>query len=136
MVDPILAWAYCGDLGLPNYTKAHDRDVAGMSDYIETDYVSWSRAHFNMLADRGTWAIPRSGLVFQRRGEKLVLIARMPWDESMGITAARLRAYQDDDYDAIKLNFEKAGISVSDATDETASQRERWIIDPPNRNLT
>ena len=85
---------------------------APMSNYIETNYISWSQAHFNLMADGGTWAIPRTGLVYRREGEALALVSRMPWHESMGITAERLRKWQDDEISAIRLNFEKAGISV------------------------
>jgi hypothetical protein len=100
-----------------------------MSERIETDFISWSQAHFNMLADGGTWAIPRSGLIFQRRGARLVLVTRMPWDESMGITAERLLKYQVEEYEAVKLNCEKAGIPVVDKSGGSDEEPERWIFD-------
>jgi hypothetical protein len=100
-----------------------------MSNRIETDFISWSRAHFNLLADGGTWAIPRSGVVFQKREGELVLIERMPWDESMPITEERLRKYQNEEYAAVKLNFEKVGIPVRDETSVTVEPGPELICD-------
>ena len=84
-----------------------------MSNYIDTDFISWSQATFNLLAEGGVWGIPRCGLLFQKRNGELVLIDRMPWVEAMPITAERLRKQQDEEYSAVKLNFEKTGIPVS-----------------------
>ena len=83
-----------------------------MSNFIQTDHLAWSKQHFAMLADGGTWAVPRSGLVFQRRGDMLVLVEKMPHDPAMPLSEAELSDYQDEDFKAIKEHFEAAGIPV------------------------
>lgn len=86
--------------------------------------LAWCRAHFASMADGGVWGVPRSGLVFCRRGEALVLVERMPWTSEMAEAAElgrdvpgseeELRAYQDADYETIRGRFEAAGITVTD----------------------
>lgn len=78
--------------------------------------ASWSKQHFQMLAENGVWAVPRSGLTFQKREGKLILIERMPFLPGMPGTAAALKEFQEDDYNAIKENFERAGIPVEKET--------------------
>ena len=92
----------------------------------DTSDTRWSRNLFNSLRDGGTWGVPRSGLVFQRRGKTLHLIARMPFDEELAAAAraghdvpadaAALRRYQDQDFAAIRDRFAVAGIGVFEAT--------------------
>jgi len=82
----------------------------------------WSLNHFAMLREGGVWAVPRSGLLFRKEGNALILIARMPYTSEMAQAAADghdvpaseadLRAYQDTDYACIDKNFEGAGITV------------------------
>ena len=79
---------------------------------IEEGGIEWSRNHFRMMSDGGTWAVPRSGLVFTKQGAELVLTARLPWESGMPGDPNDLLAYQDDDYEAIKRHFEAAGIPV------------------------
>ena len=81
---------------------------------LDPAHVAWCRRHFDMLADGGKWGIPRSGLVFQRRGDRLVLIALMPWDPSMEgrITREQLDEQQADEYEQNRRHFEAAGITV------------------------
>lgn len=85
--------------------------------------IAWSRSHFNhMREDGGIWAVPRSGLVFTRRGDELVLTARMPWTPELEAaaragqdvpkSAAELASYQDMEYETIRDRFERAGIKV------------------------
>lgn len=74
--------------------------------------VRWSRGLFDMMNERALWSVPRSGLLFQRQGDALVLVDAMPWDPDMPMTAAELRAYQEDDYHAIARRFRAAGIRV------------------------
>lgn len=83
-----------------------------MSNYIETHHIEWSRMQFTMLADGGVWAIPRSGIVFQRRGDELHLHEVMPWSADMPISEAQLKEQQDDEFEAVKTHFEAAGIPV------------------------
>ena len=74
--------------------------------------IEWSRRHFATMKDQGVWGIPRSGVVFQRQGEELVLILRMPHEEGMPVTPAQLVEQQQADWDVIKEHFEAAGITV------------------------
>lgn len=86
----------------------------------------WSRNLFNSLRDGGTWGVPRSGLVFCRRGDALHLVTRIPFTDDMASAAAAgrdvppdaraLRAYQDADMALIRSRFEEAGIKIVDAT--------------------
>lgn len=78
--------------------------------------VEWSRNHFRMMADGGTWAVPRSGLIFQKHGTRLELTACMPHDPAMPITAAELHEQQLSEFRSIKRNFELAGVTVIDRT--------------------
>ena len=75
-------------------------------------HVEWSRNHFRMMSDGGTWAVPRTGLMFRRRGDTLVLNARMPHDPAMPITAAQLDEQQRGEFESIKEHFQAAGIKV------------------------
>ena len=73
------------------------------------------------MADKAVWAIPRSGLVFQRQGDGLVLIMVMPHDPALPLTEDELREYQREEYDAVKAHFEAAGVPVSSANAQDAS---------------
>jgi hypothetical protein len=79
---------------------------------MDRAHIEWSRRHFDMLADGGWWGVPRSGLVFFRRGDMLVLEVCMPWQEGMSITEDELRKQQQSEYDGIKEHFEAAGVKV------------------------
>lgn len=86
----------------------------------------WCRQHFSLMADGGIWGVPRSGLIFTRRGDKLVLIDAMPYLEEMAeafaagddvpANAEALREYQDEDFELIRAKFELAGITVDRQT--------------------
>jgi len=81
-------------------------------------YVEWCRTMFGNLNDGGTWGVPRSGLIFQRSGDCLRLIARMPWQEGMEISAKELRVQQDWDFNETRRQFRQAGIPVFDLEEE------------------
>lgn len=84
---------------------------------MDPKHIAWSRGIFDGLRpDGGVWAVPRSGLIFTRRGESLILTARLPWSSSMSIPQADLEALQSGDYDAIALHMLAAGVPVSDST--------------------
>jgi hypothetical protein len=83
-----------------------------MSNFIETNHVEWCKAQFQMLADGGVWAIPRSGMIFQRRGDELHLHQVMPWSTDMPISKAQLEEQQNDEFEAVRIHFEAAGIPV------------------------
>lgn len=76
------------------------------------DHLEWCQGIFDMVKEGGVWGVPRSGIVFTKRGDKLVLTELMPHDDTMPITAEKLRAYQQDDYQNIKAHFESAGIPI------------------------
>jgi hypothetical protein len=79
---------------------------------IEQKNIDWSRNHFHMLADGGTWGVPRSGLIWTKRGDELVLLARMPWVKEMPITADQLKEQQDADISSISEHMRAAGVRV------------------------
>lgn len=72
----------------------------------------WSRNTWQMIAESGTWAVPRSGLVFQKREGKLHLIEMMPHMPGMPLNEKELRTYQDEDFDSIQEEFAKVGVEV------------------------
>ena len=61
---------------------------------MDPAHVEWSRRQFAMMKDQGVWGIPRSGLIFQRQGDELVLINRMPHEEGMPVTPEQLTEQQ------------------------------------------
>ncbi len=83
---------------------------------------AWCLMTFGMIREGGVWGVPRSGLIFTKRGAGLVLTARMPWSEELAeavaegrdvpLNAEALRAYQDSDFALIARKFEAAGIPV------------------------
>lgn len=87
--------------------------------------VTWSRNHFNLLALNATWAVPRSGLIFQKVSQdELALISVMPWMEEMGqaykdgrdvpADAAALRKHQILDWETMAERFKAAGVRFTD----------------------
>ena len=91
---------------------------------IKPSDIIWSRNTFNSLKDGGTWAIPRSGLIFKRVGDHLEIYAVLPWISEMDAAVLRgadipaspeeLKGYQRDDFVCIQRNFNAAGIEVTD----------------------
>ena len=77
-------------------------------------HLAWCVGFFNMLSDQGVWAVPRSGLVFQRQARELVLIERMPFMPEMEgeITPEELELQQEADFITIRDKFKVAGIVV------------------------
>ena len=80
-----------------------------MSTYRD---IQWCRALFAKLHENGVWGIPRSGLLFEKRGGKLVLIDRMPYVEGMPGRPEQLHAYQRQEYFLVREKFGAAGIAV------------------------
>jgi hypothetical protein len=86
-------------------------------------HVAWCRRQFAILAEGGIWGVPRNGLMFQRRGNKLVNFDRMPFDPQMAKlaadgcdlphTAAELEAYQEQEFLDTVEHFAAAGITVT-----------------------
>ena len=78
-------------------------------------HVDWCRHQWTIMADGGTWAVPRSGLIFRKdEGDQtLTLIRQMPWDEQMPMSEGELEAYQESDFTVIREHFAAAGITVT-----------------------
>lgn len=88
------------------------------------DDAAWCRKLFNTIRVGGTWGVPRSGLIFNKRDEQtLVLVSSMPWMKEIGEAAALGRdvpmnkeeflLYQRADFDIIADRFSQAGILVT-----------------------
>lgn len=76
--------------------------------------IAWSKQLWDSLNDRGTWSIPRSGLVFQKHEaeREFVLLMRMPWEPMMFITPEQLAEQQQVELDGIAKRFEAFGVRV------------------------
>lgn len=83
---------------------------------LDPAHVAWSANVFRMITDGGVWGVPRSGLMFTKRGKTLVLTMRMPHDPGMPCSADELAEQQQNDYEGIKRHMEAAGVIVEDAT--------------------
>jgi hypothetical protein len=94
---------------------------------LNSAHVEWSRRHFGMMANHGTLAVLRSGLIFTKTDENtLTLTARMPWNEGIAHSAQlgadvpknqqELESYQLSDFEVIASHFRAAGITVKDIT--------------------
>jgi len=81
-------------------------------DFDRSDVDQWCRQMWASLRDGGTWAIPRSGLIFQKRSGQLVLINRMPHMAEMPITAEQLIEQQESDFNLIVDHFGRVGVPV------------------------
>lgn len=79
---------------------------------MDREHIEWSRRHFAMMKDGGVWGVPRSGLVFQRQGDELVLMTRMPHEEGMPVTPEQLAEQQRSDIAIITAHFGAAGVTV------------------------
>ncbi len=88
------------------------------NDNCNPSHVAWSKRHFAMMRDGGSWALPSSGLIFMKRKERLELVARMPHDPAMPMSAAELRELQDTVFEDTKVHFGAAGIFVIDMSKE------------------
>jgi hypothetical protein len=79
---------------------------------MDREHVEWSRRQFAMMKDGGVWGVPRSGLIFQRQGNELALINRMPHAEEMPVTPEQLAEQQRSDIAVITAHFGAAGVVV------------------------
>jgi hypothetical protein len=92
-----------------------------VSGEVAQSEVEWCAGIFGMLADGGMWGVPRSGLAFQRQGDGLHLISKMPYAPELGGTPSEWAEYQEDDFQEIKRRFDKAGIAMEDKTGSNVS---------------
>jgi hypothetical protein len=76
------------------------------------DHIQWCSNMFAMLNEGGTWAVPRSGLIFQKRNGEFVLDKQMPWQPDLPGTPEDWAAFQADDFSAIREHFGAAGVKV------------------------
>lgn len=86
--------------------------------------IHWSVTTHAMIREGGTWAVPRSGLIFIKNPKGFALTSAMPWDLDMGkayyegrdvpASAKELLDYQRTDYECIKRNMAEAGLTVTD----------------------
>ena len=65
-----------------------------------------------MMKEGAVWAIPRSGLIFQRKGNALVLISEMPHMPEMPISPQQLREQQAGDIPTVHEYFQPAGVAI------------------------
>jgi hypothetical protein len=81
---------------------------------------------FDLLKPNGgVWMVPRSGLIFTRKGDELHLSGRMPFTEDMKASlnsdiphnTEDLLAFQKQDFDVIASHFKAAGINVINSVD-------------------
>jgi hypothetical protein len=79
---------------------------------MKPEPVAWCKAPFDLIADGGIWAVPRSGLVFTKRGDGLVLTETLPHMEGMPVSPAELADYQESEFDDTRRHFGAAGIEV------------------------
>lgn len=81
---------------------------------LNPNHVAWCRAQFNRLRDGGVWGIPRSGMIFTKRGDTFVLTAVMPYVRGMPCSDTELRQQQRDEFELNRLHFAAAGITIID----------------------
>jgi hypothetical protein len=79
----------------------------------EIFHADWCRSIFALVAEGGTWGVPRSGLLFRKQDGKLVLYAEMPYDPAMPITPEQLREQQDSEFESIRRHFAAADVEVT-----------------------
>jgi hypothetical protein len=88
------------------------RQIQRRESVMKVQDIEWSANQFRLLNEGGVWGVPRSGLLWQRRGDELVLINRMPWMEEMPITPEQLKEQQDADVKIIAEHMRAAGVQV------------------------
>jgi hypothetical protein len=87
-------------------------------------FTGWCLMHWKMVRIGGAWAVPRSGLIFEKTAKGWNLNNVMPYSIEMEIEAAggadlpksasELKAYQLDDFACIQRHNEAAGLEVTD----------------------
>ena len=93
-------------------------------DVDQHEFVRWSKQMFNSITVGGQWAVPRSGLIYEKRSEtELVLVALADeydrFQEENGIdrtTQGITHAAQVADHALIAGYMTMAGITVTDET--------------------
>lgn len=79
--------------------------------------IRWCKWLFSSLRDGAVWGVPRSGLLFKKTGDKLILTMRAPLPPNAHILdVANYPTYQQNDFALIRQHFGAAGITVEDGT--------------------
>lgn len=78
---------------------------------IKPEFIQWCKDQYELVSEHGTWAIPRSGLVFQKKEGKFVLVSKLPAIASD--TKKEWEQLQEEDYQSIKEHFKAAGIEIT-----------------------
>lgn len=90
--------------------------------------VNWTVSHLDMLRITGTWAVPRSGLIFMKTGEKEVTLAMIaPHMAEMTqtiipgkgpVNQQTLLEFQQEDFWCIAARARAGGFTVKSAVSE------------------
>ena len=81
---------------------------------IEGEHVAWCHQLMDGLHEGGTWTLPRSGLIYVKRGKVLILTMRTPHHPSMPMEQGEWEDYQDEDHANNKRIFGAAGYEIHD----------------------
>ena len=81
-------------------------------NFDRSNVDQWCRQMWSALREGGRWGIPRSGLIFAKQNDQLVLVATMPHVPEMPITAEQLKEQQDSDFDQTVEHFGRVGVKV------------------------
>jgi len=86
--------------------------------------VLWCKRRHAVMADNGTWAVPRSGLVFMRVPKGYVLVNVLPYLDEMRearelgadvpASPEELLAYQKHDFEMHQRYHKAAGLEMTD----------------------
>lgn len=80
-----------------------------MKGPLDKESIEWSRMLFSVLKDGAEWGVPRSRLVFTKRGGELHLT-------HVAEAGTRfIREWQKEDFRCIAKSFEAAGVKVVDS---------------------
>jgi hypothetical protein len=90
----------------------------------EPKHTGWCKRQHAILSNHGRWAVPRSGLVFQKTEKGFALDNVMPFTDDMGMasvmgrdvpsTPEELLDYQRNDFACIRRHFKAARLEVTD----------------------
>lgn len=95
-----------------------------MKENLNPLHVQWHKNLHATLTDGAMWAVPCLAVIFQKRGDKMVVFDRMPYlpEMSQGFTEgedvpaspSELYEFQQRGIDKITEHFNAAGIEVED----------------------
>jgi len=92
------------------------------ADVESHEFVKWAKRMMDSIAVGGSWAVPRSGLIFEKRGENhLVLVAIADDLDRFQDEDGRRLVYEDtvdqlEDFTTIRMYMELAGVRVTNET--------------------